>query len=42
MPISCGARKSGETYVDANGNKVVEPVYNGTGGTVGGTIRVVK
>ncbi len=36
------AVKSGETYIDANGNKVVEPVYNGSGGTVGGTIGVVK
>jgi hypothetical protein len=31
-----------ETYTDANGNKVVQPVYNGTGGTVCGTIGVVK
>ena len=40
-----GAKKSvttGETYIDANGNKVVEPIYNGNGGTANGTISVVK
>lgn len=31
--------RSAETYVDANGNKVVEPVYNG-GGTVGGIVGI--
>lgn len=30
------------TYIDADGNKYVEPVYNGSGGTVAGTVCVVK
>ncbi len=31
-----------ETYIDANGNKVVEPVFNGTGGCVGGMVGIKK
>ncbi len=34
--------KSGETYIDAHGNKVVEPIYNSNGGSANGTISVVK
>ncbi len=30
------------TYIDNNGNKVVEPVYNGSGGSVGGNSGVSK
>lgn len=33
---------NGETYVDANGNKVVQPIYNGSGGTCAGNISVRK
>lgn len=33
---------NGETYTDAHGNKVVEPVYNGSGGAVAGNIGVRK
>lgn len=43
MPV-CATKpsKTGETYIDADGNKVVEPVYNGNGGTANGTIPAVK
>lgn len=30
--------KAGETYVDGDGAKIVEPVYNGAGGTVAGNV----
>ncbi len=33
--------RTSETYIDANGNKVVEPVYNGAG-CVGGMMSVRK
>ena len=28
--------------VDANGNKIVQPVYNGSGGCVGGMIDIKR
>lgn len=31
-----------ETYVDENGNKIVEPVYNGGGGTATGIMGVKR
>lgn len=31
-----------DTYIDSNGNKVVEPVFNGSGGSVGGMVGVRK
>jgi hypothetical protein len=31
-----------DTYIDANGNKVVEPIFNGSGGSVGGMVGVKK
>jgi len=31
-----------DTYVDASGNKVVEPVFNGSGGSAGGMIGIKK
>lgn len=34
--------RTSETYVDASGNKVVEPVFNGGGGSVGGMVGVKK
>jgi len=34
--------RSCETYVDAQGNKVVEPIYNGNGGTVSGMLSVTR
>ncbi len=29
-------------YIDANGNKVVEPVFNGNGGCIGTRVGVKK
>lgn len=34
--------RTADTYIDANGNKVVEPIFNGTGGTAGGIIGIKK
>ena len=34
-------QRTSDIYVDANGNKVVEPIYNG-GGNVGGMVGVKK
>lgn len=34
--------RTSDTYIDANGNKVVEPVFNGSGGTAGGMIGIKK
>lgn len=34
--------RTADTYIDANGNKVVEPVFNGSGGTAGGIIGIKK
>lgn len=31
-----------DTYVDANGNKIVEPVYNGGGGTASGNMGIKR
>jgi len=31
-----------DTYIDAQGNKVVEPVFNGSGGCVGTRVGVKK
>ena len=31
-----------DSYIDANGNKVVEPVYNGAGGCACGVIGIRK
>jgi hypothetical protein len=36
------AHRTADTYIDANGNKVVEPIFNGTGGTAGGIIGIKK
>jgi len=36
------AVRTTEIYVDAQGYKVVEPVFNGGGGSVGGMIGVKK
>jgi hypothetical protein len=45
MPKNCACVPKDNncgTYIDEQGNKVVEPVYNGGGGTVAGTVCVVK
>lgn len=34
--------RTSDTYVDVNGNKVVEPIFNGGGGSVGGMVGVRK
>ena len=34
--------RTAEIYIDANGNKVVEPVFNGSGGAAGGMIGIKK
>jgi hypothetical protein len=34
--------KTTDTYIDAQGNKVVEPVFNGSGGSVGSRVSVKK
>ena len=31
-----------DLYIDVNGNKVVEPIFNGSGGTAGGMIGIKK
>lgn len=31
-----------DTYIDANGNKIVEPVYNGGGGTASGNMGIKR
>lgn len=36
------ALRTADTYIDANGNKVVEPVFNGSGGTASGIIGIKK
>lgn len=36
------AKRTSDIYVDANGNKVVEPVFNGSGGSVGGMVGIKK
>ena len=34
--------RTSDTYIDVNGNKVVEPIFNGGGGSVGGMVGVRK
>lgn len=36
------APRTSDTYTDSHGNKVVEPIYNGGGGSVGGMVGVRK
>ncbi len=36
------APRTTNTYIDSQGNKIVEPVYNGGGGSVGGMIGIKK
>lgn len=34
--------KTSNVYTDAHGNKVVEPVFSGTGGGIGGRVDIKK
>ena len=40
--MNSNPNRTSDTYVDAHGNKVVEPVFNGSGGSVGGMVGVKK
>lgn len=34
--------RTSDIYIDANGNKIVEPIFNGGTGSVGGMIGIKK
>ena len=35
-------KRTSDIYIDTNGNKIVEPIFNGGGGSVGGMVGVKK